>query len=135
MNIIEVHNPAIVRELEPFFIADGTYTKAYIAKELFEKMVARPDDVIVIVLLESGKLKGFAVAWTIAGMDYIFLNQAKYWPGCERMYAKLALQAIEKWAVDKHNIHKMRFETDRNPKAIERAWGFKIHSYIMNKVF
>lgn len=135
MEIRRVTNPEIIKFLYPFFIEDGAYTRDIIAKELFEIMVSVPDEVFVAVIFEENEIMGFGIAWIQDNREYIYLSQAWSKPGCNRNYGKKAINVIEQWAIKEYNIHEMRFETKRNPEAIERAWGFKLHSTTMRSNF
>ena len=135
MEIRRATNPSIIKFLNPLFTEDGAFTRDIIAKELFEIMIATPDEVFVIVIFEDDEILGFAVAWVQDDREYIWLAQAYSKPGCDRCQGKVAIDLIKQWAIEKFNIHEIRFETDRNVKAIERAWGFKQHATVMSSKF
>lgn len=135
MEIRRAKNPVIIKHLRPFFIEDGAFNRDVIAKELFDKMVSIPDKIFVVIIFEGDELRGFGIAWVPINREYVWLAQAWSKPGSDRDYGEEAINMIKQWAVSAHNLHEMRFETNRNPKAIERVWGFKIHSTVMRDKF
>lgn len=135
MEIKRIKDPKIIKYLRPYFTEDGAFTRDIIAKELFEIMIAVPDEIFVAVIFEKDEIYGFGIAWIQDNREYVWLAQAYSKPGCKRDYGKQAIEMIKQWAIDEHCIHKVRFETERNPKVIERVWGFKTHAYIMEGKF
>lgn len=135
LEVKKAENPIIVKYLKPFFIEDSFYTKDIIAKEIFNMMVKVPREIFVAIIFEKDLLHGFIIGWLEKDNNFIWITQAWSKPGTDRKYGRKAINMIKEWAVNNFNIHEMRFETNRNPKAIERVWGFKIHSYIMKDKF
>ena len=128
-------NPAIIKYLRPYFIEDGAFTRDIIAKELFEIMISIPDEIFVAVIFEADEIYGFGIAWLMDNREYVWLAQAYLKSGTDRSYGKKVIKIIKQWAINEHNIHKIRFETERNPEAIERVWGFKFHATVMECEF
>ena len=135
MDIVKVSDPKVAKELKQFFTEDGLYCKDEIYQEIFGLMTFKPNDIAVIVLRDDGELKGFAMATVEANREYIWISQAWYNPNCKRIHGKQAINMLKQWAIEEHNKHEIRFETERSPRAIKRAWGFKVHSYIMKCEF
>lgn len=135
MIIQRVTNPLIIKTLYPLFIEDGGFTRDIVAKELFQIMITSPNEIYVATIIEKDEILGFAVAWVQEDREFVWLAQAWSKPETDRRYGKEAIKMIQQWALKEHNLHEMRFETDRNPKAIERAWGFKFHATVMNCKF
>lgn len=135
MLIRRVTNPRIVEFLHPFFIEDGAFTRDIIAKEIFNIMFITPNEIFVATIFEKAEFLGFAIAWVQEDREYVWLAQAWSKPGTDRKYGKQAIEMIKQWAIKEHNKHEIRFETDRNLKAIERVWGFKPHATVMSGKF
>jgi len=135
MEIRRSTSPKIIKYLRPYFTEDGAFTRDIIAKELFEIMIATPNEIFVGVIFEENKIYGFGIAWLMDNREYIWLAQAWSKSGSERRYGQAVLDMIKQWTIKEHNIHKMRFETNRNPEAIERVWGFKFHATVMKCEF
>jgi len=135
MKIKRARDPAIIKHLRKFFTEDGAFTRDIIAKELFEIMVAVPEEIFVAIIFENNEIHGFAISWLMDNREYVWLAQAWSKPGSGRGYGKIAIDMIKQWAIKEFNIHEIRFETERNPEAIERVWGFKTHAYIMKSNF
>lgn len=135
MEVRRATDPKIIKVLRPYFIEDGAFTRDIIAKELFEIMIAVPNEIFVGIIFEENEIYGFAVAWLPDNREYIWLAQAWSKSGSERKYGQAAIEMIKQWAMEKFNIHEIRFETNRNPKVIERVWGFKSHATVMNCKF
>jgi hypothetical protein len=136
MNIKRIENIDIIKSLYPLFIEDGAYTKDIIAKELYQIMTYTPKDVFIgVIFNDNNDIIGFGVAWRPDDREYIELTQAWMHPKCKRKFGLKVIEMIKKWAIKEFNIHEIRIDTNRNPKAIKRVWGFTIHSYIMNCKF
>jgi len=135
MEIKRVQDPKIIKHLRQFFTEDGAFTRDIIAKELFEIMIAAPNEIFVAVIFEENTIYGFAISWLMDNREYVWLAQAWAKHGSDRKYGRAVIDMIKQWAIKEFNIHEIRFETERNPKVIERAWGFKMHAYIMNCKF
>ena len=132
MEIKRTQDPKIIKFLRPYFAEDGAFTKDIIAKELFNIMCSVPDEIFVVVIFEQDKICGFAISWLMNDREYVWLAQAYSKPGTNRRYGREAIEMTKRWASKEHNIHEIRFETSRNPAAIERVWGFKPHATVMN---
>jgi len=119
----------------PHLVEDGGYTRDVITKEILFMMTNSPDDIYVSVAFDRNELTAYAIGWTLPDRQYIWLGQAWIKPGVSRKSVKQALEDIKKWAAKEHNIHEIRFETERSADAIARSWGFNIHGHIMNCKF
>ncbi len=135
MKVKRTQDPKIIKFLRPYFIEDGAFNRDIIAKELFDIMRSTPDEIFVVVILEQDKICGFAISWLMNDREYIWLAQAWSRSGTDRCYGKEAIEMIKRWASKEHNIHEIRFETSRDPKAITRVWGFEPHATVMSSKF
>jgi len=135
METKRIKDPVIIKHLRKFFTEDGAFTRDIIAKELFEIMIAVPDEIFVAVSFDGNKIQGFAISWLMDNREYVWLAQVWSKQGSGREHGRIAIDMIKQWAIKEFNIHEIRFETSRNPEAIERAWGFKTHAYIMQGKF
>lgn len=135
MQIERIQDPKIIKHLRKFFTEDGAFTRGIIAKELFEIMIAVPNEIFVAVVSEEDTIYGFAICWLMDNREYVWLAQVWSKSGLDRKYGKEVISMIKQWAIKEFNIHELRFETERNPKAVEKIWGFKTHAYIMNCKF
>lgn len=135
MKVRRWQNPEIIKHLRHYFTEDGSFTRDVIATELFNVMITTPEEIFVVVIFDENDLQGFGIAYVPNNRKYVWLAQVWSKPGIDRKYGKKSMEMIKQWAVQNFNIHEIRFETSRNPKAIKRVWGFKKHSTIMNSEF
>lgn len=135
MEIRRFTDPAIIKHLAPFFTEDRAFTRDIIANEFIEIMLAIPNEIFVVVVFDKEDLYGFAISWLMKDRGYIWLAQAYSKSGNDPSYKKKVFDMMKNWAIETHNIHEIRFETEHNTKAIERISDFKVHGYIMNWKF
>lgn len=123
----------VLKYIYPHLVEDGEYTKDIIIEEIAGRMMNDPDSICVMVVFEGQEIIGYTIAWTLTNRNYVWLGQSWSSKNLSRNDAKKAVEAIEEWAEETHEIKEIRFETERNPDALERVWGFDIHSYIMQR--
>ena len=75
MEIKRTTNPKIIKFLRPYFTEDGAFTRDIIAKELFEIMIAIPNEIFVAVIFEEDEIHGFAISWLMDNREYVWLAQ------------------------------------------------------------
>ncbi len=133
VKIFRATNPEIMRLIYPHLVEDGEYTRRIIAKDILGMMTAAPNEIFVAVAFDKEEeLVGYTIGWIPVERRYVWLGQS--WSSGEysRNELKDALELVKRWAANEHDIHEIRFETERNADAIVRAWGFELHGYIMN---
>lgn len=132
-----IKNPNIIVKIKSNFTGDGLYNQDAIANELYRVMLSEPRKIFVVCNFDIHRnINGFLVAWVEDGRDHVWLSQAWSSPQqINRESGKEAIEMIKQWARDEHNLHEIRFETERNPDAIARVWGFETHAYIMKCKF
>jgi len=135
MIIFRARDYHIMEYIIPHLVEDGSYNRNIIAEEILNMMVNSPDDVCIAVVFEGSDLVSYTIGWVIKNREYIWLGQSWIKAGVSRNNIIDGLRIVKLWAIEEHNIHEIRFETERNPKALSRAWGFDIHGYIMNCEF
>jgi len=134
MLIFRATNYKILKHIYPHLVEDGEYNKDIISKEICSMMMNTPNDICVSVVFNGDELIGYTIGWTLLDRRYVWLGQSWLKVGVNRKDVIKALDIVESWAIEEHNIHEIRFETERNGEAVSRAWGFNVHGYLMNKL-
>jgi len=118
----------ILEHLKDNFIEDCGYDKDVILKEVRTRMDNYPDETFVCVGYNDEKIVAFLIAWQLR--EYAWLDQT--W-SIDKEASKEGMELFESWCRGK-KLLKIRAETERSQKVLERVWGFKPHSVIMEKM-
>jgi hypothetical protein len=88
-------------------------------------------NIAVFVVREDNRIAGFTQAEAPGLLDpkSAFLPFTCSGKKCRKEDSMKALAMAEEWMRD-HGATKYKFDTIRNPKALERAWGMKISDEI-----
>lgn len=129
IDIFRAKHPEILQEIMPHLVEDGHYNKAIIVKELATMMLAMPDEICVVVAYQDRELVGYTIGWIPVDRKFVWLGQS--WNTVDRKFGQRAIATVKQWAIDEHDIHEIRFETERNGFALAKKWEFEVHGYIM----
>jgi hypothetical protein len=98
---------------------------------VFDWLVQTPAQTCVLAVVEGNEIEGFLVATAGGDVDFVFVQQAWAAPqqsdlkATEKVFARLAA-----WA-DQMGRTSIRMETRRIPEALQRRWGFKVVTTVM----
>jgi hypothetical protein len=132
IEIYRTMNEKILPLMYPHFITDSGYSRETIFMEIEYRMINTPNNICVMVVSHGDELLGFAIAWTLPNRGYVWLDQAWATQGLPTGIVKEVLRRIEEWT-EEVGMNMIRTETDRNIRALERAHGWRFHSYIVQK--
>lgn len=132
MIIFRTKKPEILKYIYPKMVVDDGANKDIIAEDIFAMMNNNPDNTCVIVGFDGDYLKIFLIAFYEEGKNFVWIDQVWIDTDVNKKYSNELVDAIKKWAKDFHNIDELRFQTERNPEAFKRSWGFNIHSYVLS---
>ena len=132
MLITRATNKDVLILIMPHLVEDKSLTRDVIVVELAYMMEFTPDDIFVSVAFDGKDLVAYTIGWIPKNREYIWLGQSWIKSGVSRDDVMRTLELVEEWGRDL-GISEIRFETERKAEALERAWGFNIHGYVMMK--
>lgn len=124
-------DPAVIDRLSANFVEDGSYTREIMANEFKQLMIARPDEICVLVGYDDNKIVGHLIAFRPYNRDYIVLDQA--WNIATPEHNLEGFECLKNW-VKSIGLKEIRFETEKDSVALRAAkiWGFESHSIVMS---
>ena len=133
MDVLRARNPEVVELMN--FITNDYSEEGESCEELKQMMTQSKDDVCVAVVFDKNKLVAHTCGYKHKDRNYIwsFNSWAKH--GLEKKYAVMCFNIIKNWSISHFGIYKMKCETIRNPRVMKRAYGWELHSSIMELNF
>lgn len=140
--IIKTKDPAIIKHLLPYIKKAIKKAKDVYSLESFIKWLRIGINNPVVgtwIIIRNGnrlvkndrKIVGYAIGNIAATLDKEYFNLVHLYSENKNLTDKL-LSTVEEWAKD-CGLHEIQIATRRNPKALNRRFGFKLASYNLQK--
>ena len=131
MKIFRATNPKILRfmNFEPL-VREGV-SEQDLTEDLYVMMDNYPNDTCVSVGFEGNDLVAQTCGRKYDNKDYIWFFNTWGDADIGTEHAKECFDIVKNWSIETFGIHEMRCETFREPKVMERAYGWKQYSTIM----
>ena len=133
MVIFRAENPNVVRYIYPKLVVEDGYSQEKAIEDIYFFLDSRPEDICAAVIFDGDELVGMLIAMHFDYRDHIWIEQAWVDSSVSKADSTKMLELVEDWAIDNFGIRELRFQTDRNPQAFERRWGFEVKGHIMRK--
>lgn len=140
--IIKTKDPTIIKHLLPYIEKTIKKTKDVYSLESFIKWLRMGIGNPVVgtwIVIRNGnrlvkndrKIVGYAIGNIAATLDKEYFNLVHLYSEDKSLTDKLC-GTVEKWAKD-YGLHEIQTTTKRNPKALNKRFGFKLASYNLLK--
>lgn len=140
--IIKTKDPAIIKHLLPYIEKTIIKMKEVYSLESFIKWLRIGINNPVVgtwIVVRNGnklikndrKIIGYAVGNIAATLDKEYFNLVHLYSEDKNLTDKL-FNTIDNWAKD-YGLHEIQIATKRNPKALNKRFGFELMSYNLKK--
>ena len=123
IKIVKTSNPDAAIALMPLYVETEKADRKILAERLFERMCKEPEETLVLGMTENDSLVGFGVVYSNGNVATVW--QTKVLPSIDSRWTAILFGLMIGWA-KKKGFKKITAETQRNPKAWQKRYGFDV---------
>ena len=133
MEVFKVNNPEVVKLMN--ISGDSELSSDEAKARLVMDMIANPDNVCVVVIVDGEKIVGHTVGLLPADRNIIWSLHSWVDKDVDSKYSHEGSEIVKNWAINSFDIHEIKCETQRSARAMQKAYGFEEESIIMSCKF